>query len=140
MGKINQLFGLVVCGGQSSRMGTDKSLIVYHGKPQRYYLYEMLESLCDQVHISCNKHQASSIPEHYRVIPDHDNYKNIGPMAALLSAFEKYPDVCFLVLGCDYPFIKKDDLARLIEASNSDIKALSYYDPENQIREPLMAI
>ena len=136
----NPLSGLVVCGGESSRMGVDKSLIDYHGKAQRYYLYEMLESLCDQVYISCNEHQSSSIPEYYQVIQDHDNYKNTGPMAALLSAFDKYPDGSLLVVGCDYPLIKKDDLTRLIEASKSDIKALSYYNPENQIREPLLAI
>ena len=34
--------GLVLSGGQSSRMGTDKALIDYHGIPQYAYVYDLL--------------------------------------------------------------------------------------------------
>ncbi len=130
-------YGLVVCGGQSSRMGTDKSLLNYHGKPQRYFLYDLLQTLCEQVFISCNQAQAKEIPEGYDVIIDSEKYQQIGPMGGLLSAFEKYPDASFLVIGCDYPYIQKSDLGKLLEA-NANVLSITYYNDYEQIREPLI--
>ncbi len=133
----NKIYGLVACGGQSSRMGTDKSLLNYHGKPQRYYLYDVLSTLCERIFISCNDQQAKEIPAEYDVIIDSEKYQQIGPMGGLLSAFEKYPGASFLVIGCDYPFIQKSDLARLLEANNDSL-AITYYNDYEQIREPLI--
>jgi molybdopterin-guanine dinucleotide biosynthesis protein A len=137
---MGTIYGLVVCGGESSRMGMDKSLLVYYDKPQRYHLYDMLQPLCDKVFISCNKKQASTISEGYEKIVDLDKYENIGPMAALLSAFELEPDACFLVVGCDYPFIRKEDLQKLVHEKGDSDLALSYVNPETFITEPLLGI
>ncbi|MEP7171295.1 MAG: molybdenum cofactor guanylyltransferase [Bacteroidota bacterium] len=137
---MTQLFGLVICGGKSNRMGEDKSLLNYNGIPQRYYLYEMLQSLCENVFISCNREQSNSISEKYNFITDEKQFENIGPMAALLSAFENHKDVSFLAVGCDYPFIKKEDLKRLIDARNENALAVSYFNKELSVEEPLLAI
>ncbi len=136
---MRKLYGLVVCGGESSRMGMDKSLLVYHDKPQRYYLYELLRTLCDSVFISCNKKQSTTISENYEKIVDLDRYENIGPMAALLSAFDKYPDADFLVLACDYPFIKKEHLQELLNARDKKHLAVSFFNTETNFKEPLLA-
>ena len=50
-----------MCGGKSSRMGTDKSRIIYHEKEQQYHVYEMLQLICEDVFISCNKEQQAFI-------------------------------------------------------------------------------
>lgn len=121
-------------------MEEDKSLLNYHGIPQRYYLYEMLQSVCEKVFLSSNRNQTYTIPENYNVITDSDKYENIGPMAALLSAFEKYNDVSFLAIGCDYPFIKKEDLKKLAEARNENALAVSYFNKESSVEEPLLAL
>lgn len=132
-------YGLVVCGGQSSRMGTDKSLLNYHGKPQRYYLYEMLEPLCEKVFISCNRSQKSSIPATYHTIVDAPAYEGIGPMAALLTAMERYPHVNFLVVGCDYPFITTTELKQLLEVKLETILYACFANKSNNILEPLLS-
>ncbi len=132
-------YGLVVCGGQSSRMGTDKSLLNYHGKPQRYYLYEMLEPLCEKVFISCNKSQKSSIPDSYQTIVDAPIYENIGPMAALLTAMETYPNTDFLVVGCDYPFITTTELRKLLEVKLETILYNCFANKSGNILEPLLS-
>jgi molybdopterin-guanine dinucleotide biosynthesis protein A len=137
---LTELFGLVVIGGKSSRMGEDKSLLNYHGLPQRYYLYEMLQPVCKKVFLSCNHEQAAAIPANYNVITDSDTYNNTGPMAALLSAFENHAEVSFLSVGCDYPFITKDDLLKLIEARSENVMAVSYFNQEFAVEEPLLAI
>ena len=137
---MENLYGLVVCGGQSTRMGTDKSLLKYHDIAQRYYLYQMLEGFCDKVFISCNSQQAVNINEFYNLIIDKPPYVNIGPMAALLSANLMYPDASFLVLGCDYPFLTLDDVKNLIQNRDNQTEALCFYNSETQFEEPLLAI
>jgi len=137
---LNQLFGMVVCGGKSNRMGEDKSLLNYYGIPQRYYVYEMLQAFCEKVFISCNREQAKTISEKYNSIPDNLLYENTGPMAALLTSFEKHKEVSFLAVGCDYPFIKKEDLEKLVEARNKNTLAVSYFHKEAGVEEPLLAI
>ncbi|MEO5571988.1 MAG: NTP transferase domain-containing protein [Bacteroidia bacterium] len=137
---MNQIYGLVICGGKSSRMGADKSLLNYHGMPQRYYLYEMLGMICEKVFLSCNREQANSVSGKYNVILDAPQYENIGPMAALLSAFELHNDFSYLTVGCDYPFIKKEDLQKLIDARNENSMAASFFNIHASIYEPLLAI
>lgn len=137
---MNKLYGLVVCGGQSSRMGTDKSLLEYHGQAQRYYMYDMLQGLCEQVYISCNAEQARSIPDKYATIVDAEKYNNIGPMAALLSAWEHHMDADWLVVGCDYPFVTAKDLQMLIDARQTKAAAMCYYNYVEQMEEPLLAV
>jgi molybdopterin-guanine dinucleotide biosynthesis protein A len=134
-----ELYGLVICGGQSTRMGTDKSLIEYHGKPQRYYAYEMLEWVCDKVFISCNNAQKESVREPYKMLPDLPQYEKIGPMAGLLTAFNYYPDHDFLVVGCDYPYITTKDLKEFVKSVNHEEIASAFYNQEHGKYEPLLA-
>ena len=134
-----ELYGLVVCGGKSTRMGTDKSLINYHGKPQRYYVYEMLEWVCDKVFISCNRSQATSIIAPYQILADLPDLGHVGPMAALLTAFSAYPDKDFLVVGCDYPFVTTKDLKEFEKALDREQIASAFYNGEHEVYEPLLA-
>lgn len=137
---MTPLYGLVVCGGRSSRMGTDKSLLNYHGKPQRYFLYEMLQPLCERVFISCNREQVADIPASFEALIDEPEYEGIGPMAALLTAFKNYPDNNFLMVGCDYPFINTTALKVLSKAKLQSIFAAAYYNKEAGLYEPLLSL
>jgi len=137
---MNKLYGLVLCGGQSSRMGEDKSLLNYHGKPQRYFLYDLLKPWCEKVFISCNSNQAQSVLSSYEKIVDEKKYSGTGPMGALLSAFENYPDASFLVAGCDYPFIRNDHVKKLIDVRIGLDDAICYRHKDSGIIEPLFAI
>ncbi len=135
----NLIYGLVVCGGKSSRMGTDKSLLDYHGQAQRYYLYNLLEQITDKVFISCNMEQAPGIPAEYEFIVDSEKFQDIGPMAAVLSGFDQYPDASFLVVGCDYPFIRKNDLKELAKVIAYTASGAAFYNESAMLYEPLLA-
>lgn len=137
---MNQLNGLVLCGGQSSRMGEDKSILKYHGKAQRYHVYEMLLSFCKQVFISCNAGQAKSMAAGYDIIVDDEKFSGAGPVTGLLSAFQKHPDDGFLVVGCDYPFIEKKNIRCLIDERTGFDDAVCYCRQEYMINEPLFTI
>lgn len=133
------LYGLVVCGGQSSRMGTDKSEIIYFQKPQREHVSEMLGIFCEKVFISCNGKQASRIPNTDSLFIDLPEFSNIGPMAALLTAYSFFPDYDFLVLACDYPFITKEDLESFLPILHKNSFAAAFYHEKHSVYEPLIA-
>ena len=132
-------YGLVVCGGKSSRMGSDKSMIVYHHKPQAYYMYDMLLPLCRKVFLSCNMRQTHQYADRYNLLPDLPVYENIGPAAALLTAFNHYPDVNFLAAGCDFPFITNEELKNLLATGERKNTATALYNTIENIYEPLLA-
>ena len=100
----------------------------------------MLEKHCEKVFISCNKKQGDSIDDFYNFIIDKPNYTGIGPMASLLSAFDTYNDVSFLVIGCDYPFITENDIVTLIKKRTQYNEAVCFFDDKNLIEQPLLAI
>jgi len=116
-------------------MGTDKSVLEYYGLPHREYLYNLLKQFCEKVYLSVS---ADSLPANFPGIIDDPKYTGIGPMAALLSAWQQEPGTAWLVIGCDYPFIDKDTIQNLIE-HRGDI-ASCFLHPENNLREPLLTI
>ena len=134
--KRKNLYGLIVCGGKSSRMGTDKSLLKYHGTEQRYHLCRMLEPFCDKIFISINREQIISAEPGYNFIVDKNEYDEIGPMAAILSAFADHENKDWLVIGCDYPFIDQKTIADFLEIVTDNETAAFYKD---DFYEPLAA-
>ena len=133
------LYGLVVCGGQSTRMGMDKSEIIYYQKPQREHVAGMLEIFCEKVYISCNRKQASRISNAGSLLVDLPEFSNIGPMAALLTANSFFPENDFLVLACDYPFIDVEDLQSLLQTIDDNSFAAAFYHDKHSVYEPLIA-
>jgi len=109
--------GLVVCGGKSTRMGEDKSMLDYHGVPQRYYLYDVLKVYCNEVYLSCNKEQATSLPPAYKAIVDDETTGDYGPLTGVLSAHNTFPSAHLLVVGCDYPLAGAYEFEGLTKAA-----------------------
>jgi len=136
----NDLAGLVLCGGKSTRMGFDKSLLQYHAAPQLYHLHHLLLPFCSHVWISCNQVQAQNIDAGINYIVDDDKFNDIGPMKALLTAFEKFPNNNFLVVGCDYPFINATDIEHLISNRKREHFASTFYNSTHDLYEPMIGI
>ncbi|WP_276388968.1 molybdenum cofactor guanylyltransferase [Eudoraea chungangensis] len=133
-----KIYGLVLSGGKSSRMGTDKGLIPYHGLPQREYLYGLLDEVCDKTFISLREEQKKELPLEMEAIVDLNEFR--GPYNGLLSAHKKYPEVAWLVLACDLPLIDVPSLKELISERDTSKKATAFALKENPLPEPLCAI
>ena len=127
--------GIIVCGGESLRMGSDKSLITYHKEPQRYHLYNLLKAKCDATFISLNRNQ-KELTDH--VIVDDPQYENHGPISGLLSVAKKVNASSYIFIGCDYPFLKTEHIDQLLKANNDSLDAVCF--SANDQPEPLLAI
>lgn len=130
------LYGLVLAGGKSQRMGQDKSLIDYHGLPQREYIAQALSTLCVGVFISGRSDQ--EIDSGFPLLPDIQ--PGLGPLGGILSAFHKHPDVAWLVVACDLPLLDRDTLQHLVYSRNPSKLATAFSSPGNAFPEPLIAI
>jgi len=111
------LYGLVLVGGRSRRMQTEKSLLLFRGQTLLDIALEKLEALCKTHYVSLSEPQAAS--GRYDAYPGIiDCWPDIGPMGGLLSAFDLHPNSAWLALACDMPLLKIDLLQRLIDSRN----------------------
>lgn len=137
--KSSSLSGVVVCGGKSTRMGTDKSLLEYHGIAQRYYLFDLLSNYCNEVIISCNDAQAAGMDPHYPYVVDSPAWQNVGPVAGVLSAAEVLNGDFLVVVGCDYPLVIGADIKLLTDQARQTGKSAAFRN-EDGIIEPLVSV
>ena len=135
---IPKLYGLVLAGGKSTRMGSDKGLLKYHSVPHQEHLYNLLGDICDTVYLSIREEQESETSKNYNVIVDENEYR--GPFNGILSAYKKHPEVAWLVLACDLPLIDSDSLKKLVENRNPKKFATSFATKESGLPEPLITI
>ena len=131
--------GLVVCGGESKRMGKDKAFIEYHGEAQLYRVYHLLQLFCDRVMIACATTQASLIDEAYDILVDEERYCGRGPATALLTATHRFPENNFLIAGCDYPFLDADELSSFVALIDDHTHAAAFFNTTVHLYEPLLA-
>jgi molybdenum cofactor guanylyltransferase len=133
--KTPPLKALILTGGKSTRMGTDKSLLNYHGKSQHAYLKETLESLAIPTYISCREDQKESFEDTIT-----DKFVGLGPYGAILSAFQQEPNTAWLVVACDLPLLKKEDFEHLLSKRNPLKMATACFNPETNFPDPLFTI
>jgi molybdopterin-guanine dinucleotide biosynthesis protein A len=134
------LIAIILCGGQSSRMGEPKAFIAYHGMPQYKWLYQQCRQLDLPVYLSCNEAQEPLFDNEFAPIVDLENYRKAGPMTGLLSAAEQYPGVAILLLACDYPGLQLSNLKALQTSYLMHQKSTCFVHPETGMEEPLLAI
>ncbi len=130
------LYGLILMGGQSSRMGTDKSSLEYHGRPHAEFMFELVNGILPNTFVSVRENQ--HVPFTNQTIQD--NYPTKGPINGILSAMTQYPDKAWLVLAVDLPFVTEQTIHHLISSRNTRKLATAFATKESGLPEPLVAI
>ncbi|MGI4866927.1 MAG: NTP transferase domain-containing protein [Janthinobacterium lividum] len=134
------LRGLVLAGGLSQRMQTDKGRLSYSpdGREQREVAAALLAEVCQDVFVSCRAEQATELPVGLQPLPD--TFLGLGPLSGILSAFRKDPNAAWLVLACDLPFLTADTLRQLVAGRQPSRLATAFQSPGNEFPEPLITI
>ncbi|MDO5510644.1 MAG: molybdenum cofactor guanylyltransferase [Weeksellaceae bacterium] len=125
--------GIVLCGGKSTRMGRDKALMQYHGKPHFLHVADLLAEFCGKVVISGSP--ALYANPQYPVFADLPNIPCQGPAAGFYSIASQHQYADFLLMACDYPLVGHEEIKPLIE-QNAPIVA---YRNNQGITEALIA-
>lgn len=135
---IPPLHGLVLAGGKSTRMQTDKGLLHYYQQDQRTHVYQLLENYCREVYVSCNAEQAPTLAGKLPYLQD--SFLNLGPKGGILTALQANPNAAWLTVACDLPLLTSTTLQYLISRRDPTKMATAFYDPEGKFPEPLLTI
>ena len=133
------MWGLVLAGGKSRRMGSDKALLTRDGETQLARAVQLLQRHVERVFVSTRADQAGDA-ERGRFEQIVDRYDDLGPVAGILSAMDKNADVPWLVVACDLPNIDDDTIRGLLDRHSDGHPFTAYRSSYDNLPEPLCAI
>lgn len=137
--EIRPLYGLVLAGGESRRMGRDKARLDRGGLSQLEYIFSLLGEVAAKAFVSTRASQQDDA-ERSRFPQIVDRYEDIGPVAGILSALEVHPDVDWLVVACDLPNVDEATLDYLRSHADPERPFTAYRSSRDDLPEPLCAI
>lgn len=125
-----EVTGIILAGGKSSRMGTDKGMEVLGGKKLINYAVDVLSGICSDILISSSSEAYHSLG--FKVVAD--VIPGIGPMGGIYSALRQSNTANNLVISCDLPFLSSELLMYILEKSEGYEIAVpwegnSHYEP-----------
>jgi molybdopterin-guanine dinucleotide biosynthesis protein A len=139
------VYGLVLAGGHSTRMQRDKATLAYHGgKTQLEWAMELIGPHVEHAFVSVRPGQHDPVRDRFEQIVD--THDGLGPIAGILAAQARHPDVAWLVLACDLPFIEARTLDYLMSERDPARQATAFRSGHpnnprhNGLPEPLCAI
>ena len=140
--KTTSLVGIVICGGKSIRMGTDKGLLLKDGQTWSELAYCKILTLNLPVKISINATQTEAYQKIFtRDVLIEDNIRIPGPLAGLLTMHKEFPNEDFLLLACDMTDIKVSTIQSLIKIYNEKKEVYDFFVFKNaEEYEPLLGI
>lgn len=146
------IYGLVMAGGYSMRMGRDKALLDYHGVPQLQHLHQLMQPHCEKLFVSCRPEQwqrwQNQLPADLlqSMLPLYDRFLDFGPLSGLLTGMQAEREVDWLAIACDLPLLSEAVLETLISAhqqQKQDLKAslaTAFSSHHDGLPEPLCTL
>ena len=133
------LYGLVLAGGQSRRMGRDKAGIAIDGRTQLERAFGLVEHLVARAFVSVRRdQQADPLRSRFAQLVDAGDVE--GPVAGIRAAQLAHPQAAWLVLAVDLPLLDAATLQNLIARRDPARVATAYRSSHDGLPEPLCAI
>ncbi|WP_298501298.1 molybdenum cofactor guanylyltransferase [uncultured Methanobrevibacter sp.] len=142
---------IILCGGQSRRMGRDKGSMIIQDKPMikhvlstlNHKINEAIIVLNDQSRIDKYSEFINPSDYSYTITFAEDKIKNKGPMPGIMTGLSHITGDYSLVLPCDSPYVSKKYIdAIFCEIDENYQSVVPYHDSENKLKtsEPLHSI
>jgi molybdenum cofactor guanylyltransferase len=133
------IHGLVLAGGHSSRMGSDKAAIRYGERTQLEHAADLLRPVTRETFVSVRPDQvADPLRAKFPQIVDSGDVK--GPAAGIRAAQLARPDAAWLVVACDLPYLTAGTISHLISHRDASRMATAYRSSHDGLPEPLCAV
>lgn len=135
---MNTIIGLVLAGGQSSRLGQDKTQVMHQGQTLLGRTADLVHQCCASVYISCRTPEVNttSFPSLL------DATDRIGPVGGIVTALRQFRQPV-LAVACDLPWLHTEILGQLIQAHglrSPETVATTWKQARTGILEPLVAL
>jgi molybdopterin-guanine dinucleotide biosynthesis protein A len=108
--EIQNISGYILAGGKSSRMGTDKALLMFQNEPLLKHMIKLIEPFCACVSISGQN--SDYLVFGAEIVPD--LFTDCGPIAGIYSTLCHSGSDWNLLVSVDVPFITDELLRYLI--------------------------
>ena len=142
---------IILCGGQSRRMGQDKGSMIIHDKPMIKHILSTLNHHINEVVIVLNdKDRISKYGEFinpddydYNLTICEDEIKNKGPLPGIMTGLSHITSNYSLILPCDSPYVSVNYINTIFNEIEDSFQAIvPYHDGENKLKtsEPLHSI
>jgi molybdopterin-guanine dinucleotide biosynthesis protein A len=132
------LYGLVLAGGASRRMGRDKATLAYGGRTQLAAAHALVARHCERAFVSVRSDQVSE-PARAALPQIVDGAVGSGPIAGIAAAQAAHPEAAWLVVACDLPFLGDATLEHLV-AQRGSSAITAFRSTHDGLPEPLCAI
>ncbi|WP_336516400.1 molybdenum cofactor guanylyltransferase [Pollutibacter soli] len=137
------MIGLVLCGGESKRMGRDKGLILSGKKTWAGVIAEKIQSAGISTYISVNADSSKAYRKFFSdevLIVDDLSIPVRGPLTGILAAHRHFPDEDILVIACDMQNMTADIIQKLLVACREFPGYNVYLFSRENEPEPLCAV
>ena len=117
---MKPITGIILAGGKSSRMGTDKGLMFYQGRPMTQHILDPMAKICQRILIVTSNPMYGMFG--FELVKDEQ--PDYGPVMGVLSGLRRSETDLNLVLSCDAPFVGFDLMKELVlNSDNTDVVA-----------------
>lgn len=113
--KSTSTAGIILSGGRSRRMGSDKACIDLCGLTALERVYQSLATVVNHIVISCRSDQELNPPGN-RAVFRYDELPEIGPLGGLIGSFRHLRDAGYasaIIAACDQPLVSPDVFSML---------------------------
>jgi len=133
------VYALILAGGSSSRMRRDKAVLTYEGKTQLDRAVELADRHAETVFVSVRSNQTTEPTRAHRPLIV-DSVEGEGPIVGIRSALAAHPEVAWLVIACDLPFLSDVALEQLLAERDPAAVATAFRSTHDGLPEPLCAV
>jgi len=130
----NNITGIILAGGKSSRMGSDKALLKINNTTFIEKIIDVMQPYVDEIIIISN----NSNHDRFNIRREEDFIKEAGPLAGLLTGLYRAKHEHIIALSCDIPMISKKVIETLITQAD-DAFEVNQIESEGKTM-PLIAI
>lgn len=124
----------ILCGGKSSRMQSEKGLVLFQEKPFIEHIIKAILPITEQIKLITASKEYDYLP--YEKMPDIVSDK--GPLGGIYTALSNSKTEFNLILSCDIPLISTELLKELI-SKHTEEAGITIFASESRLH-PLIGI